>query len=296
MCIVAFVFLIKPGKVAGLIGDINSCLGLNYGKIRSLSTYYNLNGGQRMFEEHPCFNTPSDDTKIWRYMDFTKFVNLLDTKSLFFVRSDKFDDPFEGLYPEKNKFLWKIPPILPIEGSDFDFYQKMEQFNSWHRKHTTINCWHMNNYESAAMWDLYLKNGDGIAIQTTVLNFKNSLDVTDETIYLGEVNYIDYTEEAIPKDNAFWPYTYKRKSFEHEREVRAITTIDTDNGSDTINLNVDSPVEFGIQVECNIETLIENIYVSPNSPKWFEELVRSICKKYELDKEIIKSKLYEVTY
>ncbi len=101
MCIVAFVFLIKPGKVAGLIGDINSCLGLNYGKIRSLSTYYNLNGGQRMFEEHPCFNTPSDDTKIWRYMDFTKFVNLLDTKSLFFVRSDKFDDPFEGLYPEK---------------------------------------------------------------------------------------------------------------------------------------------------------------------------------------------------
>ncbi len=54
----------------------------------------------------------------------------------------------------------------------------------------------MNNYESAAMWDLYLKNGDGIAIQTTVLNFKNSLDVTDETIYLGEVNYIDYTEEA----------------------------------------------------------------------------------------------------
>ncbi|WP_141532721.1 hypothetical protein [Bacillus cereus] len=292
----AFVFLIEPCIFAGLIGDMNSCFSLNYGKIRWLGKYHNLNGGQRMFEEHPCFNTPSDDTKIWRYMDFTKFVNLLDTQSLFFVRSDKFDDPFEGLYPEKNKFLWKIPPILPIEGSDFDFYRTMEQFNSWHRKHTTINCWHMNNYESAAMWDLYLKNGDGIAIQSTVLNFKNSLDVTDEAIYLGEVNYIDYTEEAIPKDNAFWPYTYKRRSFEHEREIRAIATINVDDGSDAINFNADSPVEFGIQVECNIEALIENIYVSPNSPKWFGELVRSVCKKYELDKKIIKSKLYEVTY
>lgn len=34
--VVAFVFLIELGNVAGLIGDMNSCFSLNYGKIRSL--------------------------------------------------------------------------------------------------------------------------------------------------------------------------------------------------------------------------------------------------------------------
>lgn len=30
-----------------------------------------------------------------------------------------------------------------------------------------ISCWHMNEYESAAMWKLYAKSSDAIAIQTT---------------------------------------------------------------------------------------------------------------------------------
>ncbi|MGE6365186.1 hypothetical protein ACQKD9_15530 [Bacillus paramycoides] len=245
-----------------------------------------------MFEPHICFNTPSDDIKIWRYMDFTKFMNLLDTQSLFFVRSDKFDDPFEGLYPRANKGWWTVGN----EG-EYDYRKHMELINAWHRKHTTINCWHMNNYESAAMWDLYLKNGDGIAIQSTVLNFKNSLNVTDKVVYLGEVNYIDYYDQLIPSENIYAPYTYKRKSFEHEREIRAVYTVPNKyEEPGVINVHEDSPVQFGTPIECSIETLIENIYVSPNSPKWFEELVRSVCKKYGLEKEIIKSKLYEVTY
>jgi len=46
-----------------------------------------------MYEKHHCLilNYP-DSKKIWRYMDFTKFVNLLDTESLFFCRADSFED------------------------------------------------------------------------------------------------------------------------------------------------------------------------------------------------------------
>ena len=32
---------------------------------------------------------------------------------------------------------------------------------------TAVNCWHINEHESAAMWDLYLKSNEGIAIQST---------------------------------------------------------------------------------------------------------------------------------
>ena len=53
-----------------------------------------------MYLAHGEAKLPEDlDTKIWRYMDFTKFVSLLETRSLFFVRADSFTDPFEGTWP-----------------------------------------------------------------------------------------------------------------------------------------------------------------------------------------------------
>ena len=53
--------------------------------------------------EHPCFIQPKNENiKIWRYMDFTKFVSLISSKSVFFCRSDLFEDPFEGSYSKAN--------------------------------------------------------------------------------------------------------------------------------------------------------------------------------------------------
>ena len=42
---------------------------------------------------------PKDTDLLRKYMSFEKFVSLLGTKSLFFTRADKFDDPFEGFTP-----------------------------------------------------------------------------------------------------------------------------------------------------------------------------------------------------
>ena len=43
-----------------------------------------------MFKEHKAYRTPKDENaKIWRYMDFTKFVSMLDKSALFFTRVDK---------------------------------------------------------------------------------------------------------------------------------------------------------------------------------------------------------------
>lgn len=55
------------------------------------------------YNEHPAFKSPSDvNCRIWRYIDFPKFVSLLAKESLFFVRgtilAEKYDK-FEGKYP-----------------------------------------------------------------------------------------------------------------------------------------------------------------------------------------------------
>ena len=55
-----------------------------------------------MFKEHYVFEKPDDENiKICRYLDFSKFVSLLEKKKLFFPNVDKLSksDPFEGKIP-----------------------------------------------------------------------------------------------------------------------------------------------------------------------------------------------------
>ena len=50
-----------------------------------------------MYNFHPVFEQPSDvNVRVWRYLDFTKLVSLVDSRRLYFTRADKFEDPFEG--------------------------------------------------------------------------------------------------------------------------------------------------------------------------------------------------------
>ena len=36
------------------------------------------------------------ETELWRYMDFAKFVSMLEQRSIYFARADVLGDPFEG--------------------------------------------------------------------------------------------------------------------------------------------------------------------------------------------------------
>ena len=51
---------------------------------------------KEMYQAYKDFKIPPRNQVLWRYLDFTKFVALLDTKALFFARIDKLEDRFEG--------------------------------------------------------------------------------------------------------------------------------------------------------------------------------------------------------
>ena len=158
----------------------------------------------------------NENIKIWRFLDFTKFVSVLDTKSLFFSRLDLLGDPFEGSYP---KFIYDNKKHF--KGIEKKLVNIMLKKSSQFRRHFAVNCWHINEYESAGMWSLYLKNKDGVAIQTTFKGLADSYKKTKEYITIGQVNYIDYDQEGFSIGNVFHPIFHKRKSFEHEKELRA---------------------------------------------------------------------------
>ena len=53
-----------------------------------------------MFVSHPQLTEPDDNQKLWRYMDFSKFLAILETKSLHMAALTSFSDPFEGQPPK----------------------------------------------------------------------------------------------------------------------------------------------------------------------------------------------------
>ncbi|OIU71041.1 hypothetical protein [Rossellomorea aquimaris] len=248
-----------------------------------------------MYNHHSVFDLPEKTTKIWRYMDFTKFIDMINSQHLFFVRSDKFKDPFEGRYSNANKSLNYREKIYG-EKNDNKIFKKLENLNRYDRKFTLINCWHMNEYESAAMWDLYLKSEEGIAIQSTVGKLIDSFCETEESIYIGKVKYIDFKRDWVPEGNTFNPFIYKRKSFEHEKELRLLHHLGLPSSNGAIDYSADSPVQFGKSISCDIKTLIENIYVSPTSADWFHDLIISMCERLELKKPVLHSDLKELPY
>jgi hypothetical protein len=99
--------------------------------------------------------------------------------------------------------------------------------------------------------------------------------------YIGEVNYIDYKKEYIPFDDLFFPFLFKRKSFQYEREVRIITDV-TDS---KIKLN------DGLKINVDINQLIEKIYIHPKSENWYKNLVIELVKQLGFDFTIEKSDL-----
>jgi hypothetical protein len=252
-----------------------------------------------MYANNPLFKSPADiNTKIWRYLDFTKFVALLDKQALFFARSDKLVDKFEGSYTKSTmeRYYPSSDPALEESEKLAHFYKSLASEKRM-RKYFLINSWHMNEYESAAMWELYLKSNEGVAIQSTFNNLKESFDSdTKDHVNIGEINYIDYEKDSIPMSNVFHPFLCKRKSFEHEKELRAIVwelPFVTEE-DELIKLDLERELyEMGKYVPVSLEILIEKIFVSPTAPPWFNDLVQSVVNKYELKKEIIQSSLAE---
>lgn len=246
-----------------------------------------------MYQEHPVFVQPgNENVKVWRYMDFTKLVSLIDSRRLFFTRADKFEDPFEGSWPRINVLARQQAPADLPDASRENYLNAMAslgRFTKQYVKRNAINCWHMNEHESAAMWKLYLKSDEGIAVQSTYTKLRSSI-TDNEPVYLGVVKYIDYESEWIDAGNAMTAFVHKRKSFEHEREVRAMVCKWPESSSEELDMTYET-IGNGIEVKVDVERLIERIYIAPSAPSWFADLVRALIQRYGYKFDVMHSKL-----
>jgi hypothetical protein len=227
-----------------------------------------------MYIDNKNIKLPEDpDTIVWKYLDLSKFLDLLMSQKLFMSRSDKFEDQYEGTFSEPT---YEEIKRLSVNNPEFI------QFYKSHREKVAISSWHINEYESFAMWQIFTQNSEGLAIQSTIGRLKKALVPENKfEQFIGEVNYIDYKKEYIPFDDMFFPFLFKRKSFQYEREVRVISDISSSN----IIIN------DGLKIDVDINQLIEKIYIHPKSENWYKNLVIELVSKLDFDFTIEKSDL-----
>ncbi len=172
-------------------------------------------------------------------MDFAKFISLIDSQALYFSRVDQIAeiDPFEATYPNEHTSILNMKfedfsqqdrEIFGINSErDLKMHQHLVKHSvdhlNYQKEVTYINCWHINNHESAAMWKIYSYEEQGIAIQSSFKRLSEAINnYKDFNVLIGKIKYIDYTTDSIPNNNGFYPFIHKRMSFAHENELRGL--------------------------------------------------------------------------
>lgn len=244
---------------------------------------------------YPDIGNLKEETVIWKYLDLPKFLSLLESDQLFFAQPKTFEDTWEGEFSEDDYNL------LPIKAKG-SVKQQLRVAFKFIRDLTVISCWHINEHESAAMWKLYLNSGQGIAIKSTIKKLIDSLDIVNlkNDIHIGAVKYIDYSKDSVSKElDDLTVFFSKRLSFCHENELRAVIPLylsPKTNEYMNADLSKLKKPQGGIGVTTDLNTLIDEVYLEPNTPPWLEKAIKDLMTKYSLDKiKITKSSLYNLS-
>lgn len=139
-----------------------------------------------------------------------------------------------------------------------------------------VNCWHLNEVESEALWQIYCPSGTaGIAIRTDI-DALWSLAENEPGGVVGAVNHVDYNRAFSHGDKRIFN---KRASFKHEQEVRVVLPNKHGAGGN------------GKDVACNLQSLVKSVVLSPNAPTWYQSLVEELCKTYGFEFDICRSEI-----
>lgn len=229
------------------------------------------------YAAHPRIQTPPDDQRVWRYVDLTKLMALLEYRELYFANVDELaiEDPFEGTLTRSTINELRRGRSL---GDGFYNVRLIQEGRSL----VYASCWHLSARESHAMWKLYVPNKQGIAIQSTIGRIKQAVQAIPHAVFMGAVQYVDYeSAESEPETSPQCVALWKRLGFEYERELRVMVAPESD-------ANAAVP---GLSCGVDLGALIEAVYVAPTSPDWIAHLLERVFLRYELEIRVEQSSL-----
>jgi len=226
----------------------------------------------------------SDDEKLWRYMDISKFISMLDSNAIWLARVDTVKDKHEGRFHDDMRKMIDAA-YRNFSDTDKSPIENADDFQDYLVKNTFISCWHKNFDENMVMWEIYGRDNSSLAVQTTVGRIRSNIDTSKLngwSLIMKDIDYknADEVQGVIKYEECFFR---KRRHYVYEREVR----ISLDK------YNKDAPIKntpYGYLLPCKLNLTIENILVHPDCEDWFLKVVESICNKYKICAPISRGK------
>lgn len=254
---------------------------------------------------HPLFKLPNDGArKVWRYMSFEQLFSMLRNSALWFTRGNVLRnmEPYEGQLPALNinadpaEIFKNFIPNRELNQKELANLTRGHRINQESiRVNALINCWNMLEYESYAVWKVYGKGNNSIAIVSDINGLKSSFgNYKDYDVFIGEINYIDYKKEKIDETNYLGLFLHKTPFYSSESELRCIIIDDGDNclfpDSEPVFWGVEDAKRLspGTFVPIDMNTLIKEIVVGPLANPWFVGEVKKLRELFQLSNASVR--------
>jgi hypothetical protein len=168
-----------------------------------------------------------------------------------------------------------------------------------------VNCWFLGNAESQRMWNEYVGSVEGVAVRSTLKRLDQSILAKQEFTTIGKVKYVDFSEHDMGiyhGHQAGERALLKQTKYSLENEVRIVTMnlvcpgcLNVD-GSPPTETQLAGPGMFdpsrpGLYLRVDTNTLIEAVVTAPGTGLWFHGLVGKLCKRYQIEGPVERSKL-----
>lgn len=220
----------------------------------------------------PMINVLDPERPIWRYLDFTRLIALLEDKALYFSSVANLGEPFEGSLPTLDYENQVDAVFDDAADSGVPIGYWVDEWNKLRpdpRLGTFVNCWHINLNESAAMWRIYTSQNRGVAIVSSTARLRHALPAE---VTVDAVRYLDWFQDTAqprfatpnPLETAF----VKRSEYSYEQELRAVC------------LDKSLAGQPGTKIAVHLDNLICKAIVAPGTEAWVCFLLEKIFARY----------------
>lgn len=208
---------------------------------------------------------------LWRYMEYWKFENLIESNTLYFCRLDKLPDIREGYMSlpsiENDNRILSLLGLQDLQDTVSTIMG--EKF----RKTCFVNCWNKDISISDIMWAKYPLST--VAIKTTVaalkesIQFESTIDHYKKTpgprvyrhqvldkIQIGDVRYIEHDNMYSNSPLTMDCFHKEKDDFSFENEyrvcVRAWKSSNEQNNNDYLDF---------ISIPVKLDILIKDVFI-----------------------------------
>ena len=243
-----------------------------------------------IYRKNEYLDSPHGNSTVWRYMNTWKLEQLLMDSSLFFPNANRLSDEHEISVPKSAEKKRRTELIASgLSGRHLE--EEMASFfwtTNPMKDLVLVNCWSISQHESYALWKIYLGGEhNGIAVKTTTNKLKKSImlgnDPYPEEFFLGKVKYKRYlTQDQLSRLSII---TTKKPFYDFEKELRLfILNYPLSEGGTKPPYDLSK----GRNVKVDLNTLIQEIYISPFADESYIKEIKGLLKKHKLKATLIK--------